>query len=73
MNRNSDTHPVLRGRETVLMLDQPATRRYHLTRDCPHLEGASTPIREVPIDDRDVERALLCTDCEWAEKGEGRE
>ncbi|WP_336364859.1 hypothetical protein [Halalkalicoccus salilacus] len=68
MNRNSDSHPALRGRETVLMLDQPATRRYHLTRDCPHLKGASTLIREVSIDDRDVERALLCTDCVSAEK-----
>ena len=63
MKTDSDPHPTLRDRETVLMLDQPTTRRYHLTRDCPHLEGASMPIREVSIEDRSVERALLCTDC----------
>lgn len=73
MNQDSDPHPALREHETVLMLDQPATRRYHLTQNCPHIEDASTPIREVPVDDRDVERALLCTDCEWAEKGKVRE
>lgn len=60
---SASTNPALEGRETVLMLDSPYTRRYHLSRECPHLEGAKKPVVEKSVDDRDVERALLCTDC----------
>lgn len=54
----------LEGRETVLMLDQQATRRYHLMRECPHIADSERPIRRLPVDDREVERALLCTYCQ---------
>lgn len=61
----------LEGRETVLMLDQKATRRYHLTRECPHIADSERSIRRLPVDDREVERALLCTYCQ-REIREGR-
>lgn len=48
---------------TVLMLDQSDTRRYHIYRDCSSITSASAEVVERDTDSREVQRALLCTNC----------